>query len=155
MARQRRRQQNNGEKPKRTRSKSSQNRAPGKTTGTSRCADGLFDEDMNVPDGLPPCHGPKLHPSALANASITWKEMLDDHLEPYSGHSEITAHVFKVEIESKHYALKVFMPYYTSYNCHHFCTAGIRRTEEELGWHIMPFYSECHAYGRIKQAQDK
>ncbi|KAM4067613.1 DDE superfamily endonuclease [Hirsutella rhossiliensis] len=46
-------------------------------------------------------------PSALANASITWKDMLDDHLEPYSGHSEIMAHVFKVEIESKHYALKV------------------------------------------------
>ncbi|KAM4064259.1 kinetochore sim4 complex subunit FTA2 domain-containing protein [Hirsutella rhossiliensis] len=79
---------------------------------------------MDVQDGLPPCHGPKLHPSALANASITWKDMLDDYSEPYSGHSEIMAHVFKVEIESKHYALKVFMPYDISYDYHQFYTAG-------------------------------
>ncbi|KAM4062435.1 kinetochore sim4 complex subunit FTA2 domain-containing protein [Hirsutella rhossiliensis] len=93
--------------------------------------------------------------SALANASITCKDMLDDHLEPYSGHSEITAHVFKVEIESDHYALKVFMPYDISYDYHQFYTAGIRCTEEELEWHVMPFYSECRAYSRIKQAQDR
>ncbi|XP_044719667.1 kinetochore sim4 complex subunit FTA2 domain-containing protein [Hirsutella rhossiliensis] len=155
MARPGRRQQTDGRKPNRTRSKYSRIRAPGKTTGTSRCADGLFDEDMDVQDGLPPCHGPKLHPSALANASITWKDMLDDYSEPYSGHSEIMAHVFKVEIESKHYALKVFMPYDISYDYHQFYTAGIRCTEEELEWHVMPFYSECRAYGRIKQAQDR
>ncbi|XP_044720119.1 kinetochore sim4 complex subunit FTA2 domain-containing protein [Hirsutella rhossiliensis] len=110
---------------------------------------------MDVQDGLPPCHGPKLHPSALTNASITWKDMLDDYSEPYSGHSEIMAHDFKVEIESKHYALKVFMPYDISYDYHQFYTAGIRCTEEELEWHVMPFYSECRAYGRIKQAQDR
>ncbi|KAM4055608.1 kinetochore sim4 complex subunit FTA2 domain-containing protein [Hirsutella rhossiliensis] len=60
-----------------------------------------------------------------------------------------------VEIESKHYALKVFMPYDISYDYHQFYTAGIRCTEEELEWHVMPFYSECRAYGRIKQAQDR
>ncbi|XP_044721113.1 kinetochore sim4 complex subunit FTA2 domain-containing protein [Hirsutella rhossiliensis] len=92
--------------------------------------------------------------SALANASITWKDMLDDYSEPYSGHSEIMAHVFKVEIESKHYALKVFMPYDISYDYHQLYTAGIRCTEEELEWHVMPS-SECRAYGRIKQAQDR
>ncbi|KAM4066714.1 kinetochore sim4 complex subunit FTA2 domain-containing protein [Hirsutella rhossiliensis] len=124
MVRQCRRQQNDGRKAKRTRSKSSRISAPGKTTGTSRCADGLFDEDVNIPDGLPPCHGPMLHLSALANASITWKDMLDDHLEPYSGYSEITAHVFKVEIGSQHYALK-FMPYDIWYDYPQFYTAGL------------------------------
>ncbi|RYP58377.1 hypothetical protein DL770_010443 [Monosporascus sp. CRB-9-2] len=97
---------------------------------------------------LPPCDGPKLHAFKHRNASIKWLELLST---PPDARSECQGFIFKVEIKSKTYALKVFFPPSTDRPI----LGPIRGrlvTDEDLAFHTDPFYAECRAYGQIRRA---
>ncbi|RYO80982.1 hypothetical protein DL764_009820 [Monosporascus ibericus] len=97
---------------------------------------------------LPPCDGPKLHAFKHRNARIKWLELLSNPLDAKSG---CQGFVFKVEIKSKIYALKVFFPPSTDRPI----LGPIRErraTDKDLAFHTDPFYAECRAYGQIQKA---
>ncbi|KAL7629020.1 hypothetical protein AAE478_000538 [Parahypoxylon ruwenzoriense] len=99
---------------------------------------------------LPPCDGPKLHAFKYRNASIKWLKLLGTSLDARSG---CQGFVFKVEIKSKIYALKVFKFFPPSTDRP--ILGPIRGrlvTDEDLAFHTDPFYAECRAYGQIQKA---
>ncbi|KAK3291896.1 kinetochore Sim4 complex subunit FTA2-domain-containing protein [Chaetomium fimeti] len=100
---------------------------------------------------LPPCGGPKLHPFKHQKAPIEWLERLDADRANESGAEGC---VFKVRIQSQLYALKVFKffdPSTTDYYWGNLLDNSVPLSD--VIFHTDPFYAECRAYGRIKQAQ--
>ncbi|KAI3330874.1 kinetochore Sim4 complex subunit FTA2-domain-containing protein [Ustulina deusta] len=98
---------------------------------------------------LPECEGPKLKAFPYRNSPITWIEWINQiDGKPLTGGQ---GYVFKVEINSRIYALKVFKFFNQSW----YRTALGPALEEdvtdvELGFHTDPFYAECRAYARIE-----
>ncbi|KAI1739228.1 kinetochore Sim4 complex subunit FTA2-domain-containing protein [Xylaria scruposa] len=96
---------------------------------------------------------PMIHPFKDQEPSIEWGERLDDI--PGSG-SEIKSFVFKVKINSEPYVLKVFKfidPQSQIWEL----PSRLREAYplEKLMVYTDPFYAECRAYGRIKEAVDR
>lgn len=100
-----------------------------------------------VPDyskPLPQSEGPKLHPFRDRKSVIKFVRLLSDV------ESEGHAHVFKVSIGPRSYALKMFRFYDDEED-----RGGLIRGENDLvstslfHAHMDPFYNECRAYGRL------
>ncbi|KAJ2986733.1 hypothetical protein NUW58_g4888 [Xylaria curta] len=94
------------------------------------------------------CPPPMIHPFMDQEASIEWGERLSD--------SEINSFVFKVKINSEPYVLKVFKffdPRLVDWDWSG--RLGENYPLEKAIAHADPFYAECRAYGRIKEAVDK
>ncbi|KAI1277415.1 kinetochore Sim4 complex subunit FTA2-domain-containing protein [Xylaria sp. FL0933] len=101
---------------------------------------------------LPPCPGPKLHPFQPQDASIKWGARLDKD----ETHDGSQGFVFQAEIASRPYAIKVFKfynPASESYYWEHYL--GKSCPLKTVLFYTDPFYAECRAYGRIKEAQEK
>ncbi|KAM7185167.1 Kinetochore Sim4 complex subunit FTA2 domain containing protein [Rhypophila sp. PSN 637] len=97
---------------------------------------------------LPPCDGPKLGAFEIKRPSIEWLEPLEN---PSS-----EGYVFKVKIESKVYALKVFKFFKPATERHLLDDiTGKNVTDEMLAFHTDPFYAECRAYGLIQESERK
>ncbi|KAI0095527.1 kinetochore Sim4 complex subunit FTA2-domain-containing protein [Nemania sp. FL0031] len=102
---------------------------------------------------LPLCPLPAIHPFKHQEASIEWGERLD---EIPGSSEEVKSFVFKVKINSELYVLKIFNffdPEDAKWE------AGSELGEdyplEKAIAYTDPFYAECRAYGRIKEAEDK
>ncbi|KAI1121638.1 kinetochore Sim4 complex subunit FTA2-domain-containing protein [Nemania abortiva] len=103
---------------------------------------------------LPECEGPKLKAFPHRNSPITWLEWINQtDGKPLRGGEGF---VFKVEIDSKIYALKVFK-FFIPWRHRHTLGSVARRTvtDDELGFHTDPFYAECRAYGQIEARRKK
>ncbi|KAI0460262.1 kinetochore Sim4 complex subunit FTA2-domain-containing protein [Xylaria acuta] len=98
---------------------------------------------------LPECEGPKLKAFPHRNSPITWIEWINQtNDESLSGGQ---GYVFKVEIKSRIYALKVFKFFKPSLYRHALGPIPRRAvTDVELGFHTDPFYAECRAYAQIE-----
>ncbi|KAI1123663.1 kinetochore Sim4 complex subunit FTA2-domain-containing protein [Nemania abortiva] len=99
------------------------------------------------------CPPPMIHPFKDQDASIEWGERLDTI--PGSA-SEIKAFVFKVKINSEPYVLKVFKffdPESEKWDWGNLL--GNEYPLEKAIFYTDPFYAECRAYGRIKEATDR
>lgn len=131
---------------------------------------------LSAANELPPCLGPKPHVFKPQYAPIKWIERIDGG-EYRDGPSGTQGFVFKFEIESREYAIKVVS------NCLHlaeslgnFRVTKIKQfkfydpqpnfeywspfldnsvTSETLALHMDPFYAECRAYGRIHDTQTR
>ncbi|CAJ2510791.1 Uu.00g064160.m01.CDS01 [Anthostomella pinea] len=97
---------------------------------------------------LPPIPGPKLHPffSDRETSSTEWVKEIGQGVD---------AVVWKVEIAGKSYALKLFMP--ARYDLGECIEWGDNDDEdarifESLESYENAFFSECRAYGRLKEA---
>ncbi|KAJ8131081.1 hypothetical protein O1611_g2544 [Lasiodiplodia mahajangana] len=107
-------------------------------TGQVICADNPM---------LPPYTGPKLQQFHNPDAKIRWIRRLDEGREGSQGF------VFQVEIASKEHALKLFK--FTDPKDHRYYWQSRLRKEMPLSEAIFytdPFYAECRAYGRIRDA---
>ncbi|KAJ2996212.1 hypothetical protein NUW58_g1049 [Xylaria curta] len=101
---------------------------------------------------LPPCRGPKLQPFQPQDASIKWGPRLDKS----HAHSDSQGYVFQAEIASRQYAIKVFKFYHPDIEKFYWETyLGKSYPIERAIFYTDPFYAECRAYGRIKQACDE
>ncbi|KAJ8124547.1 hypothetical protein O1611_g9094 [Lasiodiplodia mahajangana] len=103
---------------------------------------------------LPECEGPKLKAFPYRNSPITWIEWMN-HADgvPLRGGE---GYVFKVEINSKVYALKVFKFFNPlRYKNDLEPIRGKTVTDAELGFHTDPFYAECRAYGQIETCRKR
>ncbi|KAI0910366.1 kinetochore Sim4 complex subunit FTA2-domain-containing protein [Ustulina deusta] len=92
------------------------------------------------------CPPPMIHPFRDQGASIEWGERLD----------RIKSFVFKVKINSEPYVLKVFKffdPLAAKWDWSNLL--GEKYPLEKEIVYTDPFYAECRAYGRIKEAEDK
>jgi len=92
-----------------------------------------------------------LHAFEHQKAPIEWLERIDGDRASQSGPE---GSVFKVRIKSRLYALKVFKffnPSDTSYYWETVLDDSVPLSD--VIFHTDPFYAECRAYGRIKQAQ--
>ncbi|KAK4233947.1 kinetochore Sim4 complex subunit FTA2-domain-containing protein [Achaetomium macrosporum] len=98
-------------------------------------------------------NGPKLQAFATKQPLIKWLELLEKS-SPES-HSASEGYVFKVMIDSKLYALKFkfFKPSTHRYLLNNIIGKNI--TDQRLAFHTDPFYAECRAYGRIREAELK
>ncbi|KAI0096277.1 kinetochore Sim4 complex subunit FTA2-domain-containing protein [Nemania sp. FL0031] len=102
---------------------------------------------------LPPCPGPKLHPFEHQNALITWGPRLDKNR---INDNDNQAFVFQVEIASRRYAIKVFKFFHPASSKYYWETyLGESYPLRKIIFYTDPFYAECRAYGRIKQARDE
>ncbi|KAK3379014.1 kinetochore Sim4 complex subunit FTA2-domain-containing protein [Lasiosphaeria ovina] len=98
--------------------------------------------------------GPKLPRFGQKRPSIEWLELLEKS-SPES-RDACEGYVFKVRIDSKVYALKVFKFFKPSTERHLMTDIeGKDVTDDQLVFHTDPFYAECRAYGRINEAQKK
>ncbi|KAI0115938.1 kinetochore Sim4 complex subunit FTA2-domain-containing protein [Nemania sp. FL0031] len=102
-----------------------------------------------LPD-LPPCPGPKLAAFQHQNAQIKWIERLDMDQD---GESTAQACVYKVEIKSKIYALKIFK-FFDPATIRFYWEPQLRNSVplNEIIYYTDPFFAECRAYGRIEEA---
>ncbi|KAI0406994.1 kinetochore Sim4 complex subunit FTA2-domain-containing protein [Xylaria palmicola] len=100
---------------------------------------------------LPPCPGPKLGAFQPQNARIKWIERLDTDRD---SESMIQGCVYKVEIESKVYALKIFK-FFDPASVRYYWEPLLRNSVplNEIIFYTDPFFAECRAYGRIKEAR--
>ncbi|KAI1181438.1 kinetochore Sim4 complex subunit FTA2-domain-containing protein [Nemania serpens] len=102
---------------------------------------------------LPPCSGPKLHPFEPQDALIKWGPRLDTNRADDAGSQGF---VFRVEIASRPYAVKVFKFFHPASEQYYWETyLGESYPLEKIIFYTDPFYAECRAYGRIKQARDE
>ncbi|KAJ8115218.1 hypothetical protein ONZ43_g4717 [Nemania bipapillata] len=101
---------------------------------------------------LPPCPGPKLAAFEHHNSPIKWIERLD--LGQDGGESAMQSCVYKVEIESKVYALKIFK-FFDPDTVRYYWEPQLRNSVplNEIVFYTDPFFAECRAYGRIKEAR--
>ncbi|KAI0110421.1 kinetochore Sim4 complex subunit FTA2-domain-containing protein [Nemania sp. FL0031] len=97
---------------------------------------------------LPECEGPKLNAFPHRNSPITWIEWINKaDSELYGGEG----YVFKVEINLRIYALKVFKFFNPPRHRYDLKPInGKAATDAELVFHTDPFYVECRAYGQIE-----
>ncbi|KAI1176028.1 kinetochore Sim4 complex subunit FTA2-domain-containing protein [Nemania sp. FL0916] len=103
------------------------------------------------PPALPTCPGPKLAPFQGQNAKIKWIERLDLDRD---GESSTQACVYKVEIGSKIYALKIFK-FFDPNSVRYYWEDELDDSFplNEIIFYTDPFFAECRAYGRIKEAR--
>ncbi|KAI0485997.1 kinetochore Sim4 complex subunit FTA2-domain-containing protein [Xylaria cf. heliscus] len=102
---------------------------------------------------LPECEGPKLKAFPHRDSPITWLECISHTNMPLLGGQ---GYVFKVEIKSRIYALKVFKFFKPSrYRDSLGPIFGQGVTDVELGFHTDPFYAECRAYAHIEARRKK
>lgn len=104
---------------------------------------------------LPPCDGPKIQAFKHRSARIHWGNCIGGIGEKGEDIGS-QAYVFKVEIKSRTYALKVFKFFNPS--TQRFVLGPIRGRlldDDELAFHTDPFFAECRAYGRIEEARAK
>ncbi|KAI0973682.1 kinetochore Sim4 complex subunit FTA2-domain-containing protein [Xylaria arbuscula] len=103
------------------------------------------------PPALPPCPGPRLAAFQHQNAQIRWIKRLD-----IDRNSESTTQgcVYQVEIKSKIYALKVFK-FFDPATIRWYWESELENSVpmNEIIFYTDPFFAECRAYGRIKEAQ--
>ena len=115
---------------------------------------------------LPPGDGPKLQAFRNTHPKIEWLGKLGDE-------DSAQGIVFKVRIKNKLYAIKVvsrpilsLIPtdeggfQFKGYNLEDDRPfwepiVGKRFPREEIAFHIDPFFAECRAYGRLKDAQQE
>ncbi|CAJ2514346.1 Uu.00g024650.m01.CDS01 [Anthostomella pinea] len=103
---------------------------------------------------LPSCEGPRLRAFQYRDKPIEWLGMLDDSPEVPS--SSRQGYVFKVKVNSRIYALKVFKFFKpTTYRWHLGPEDGRKVSDDTLEFHTDPFYAECRAYGRLQEARRK
>ncbi|KAI1348658.1 kinetochore Sim4 complex subunit FTA2-domain-containing protein [Xylaria sp. FL0043] len=103
---------------------------------------------------LPPCDGPKLRAFQYRNDPIEWLGSLEDR--PIPPGSIRQGYVFKVKIQSRIYALKVFKFFDPSaYRGYLGPAQGEPVSDDVLTFHTDPFYAECRAYGRLQHAREK
>ncbi|KAF7555028.1 hypothetical protein G7Z17_g2465 [Cylindrodendrum hubeiense] len=102
---------------------------------------------------LPPCHGPKLHVFQHQNSPIKWMERLDIDREEGE---ETEGYVFRAKIRTREYAIKVFK-FYNPLSSKYFWgpLLGEDTALETAAYYTDPFFAECRAYGRIKEATKK
>ncbi|KAI1734312.1 kinetochore Sim4 complex subunit FTA2-domain-containing protein [Xylaria scruposa] len=94
---------------------------------------------------LPECEGPKLKAFPYRNSPITWIEWINQTQSTEQGY------VFKVKINSRIFALKVFKFFKPSqYRASLGPIPKRPVTDVELGFHTDPFYAECRAYAQIE-----
>ncbi|KAI1128712.1 kinetochore Sim4 complex subunit FTA2-domain-containing protein [Nemania abortiva] len=105
---------------------------------------------MSGNPSLPPCPGPKLHAFKYQDAEIQWGPRID---EERAGESGTEGFVFRVQIKSKTYALKVFK-FFDPEDNRYFWEPylGDSYPVEKVIFYTDPFYAECRAFGRIQQA---
>ncbi|TGJ77136.1 hypothetical protein E0Z10_g10746 [Xylaria hypoxylon] len=102
---------------------------------------------------LPECDGPKLKAFPHKNSRITWIEWINQECAQYGSGGQ--GYVFKVEINSRIYALKVFKFFKPStYRNTLGPIRGGNVTDLELGFQTDPFYAECRAYAQIEARRE-
>ncbi|KAL9126566.1 MAG: hypothetical protein Q9217_004396 [Psora testacea] len=107
-----------------------------------------------VNDYLPPCEGPKLKPFS-SKVDINFLQRLnpdnedkDSEDEEYNG--QRTLRVFKVMIEGKLYALKVFKYFDVNDELFGLPVPTQKKIPLDIArYHGAPFFRECRAYGRM------
>ncbi|KAH8742484.1 kinetochore Sim4 complex subunit FTA2-domain-containing protein [Diaporthe sp. PMI_573] len=104
---------------------------------------------------LPPCDGPKIQAFKHRFSPIYWAECIGGIGENGEDIGS-QAYVFKVEIQLKTYALKVFKFFNPSTQSFVLGPIlGRQLDADELAFHTDPFFAECRAYGRIEEARAK
>ncbi|KAI1131773.1 kinetochore Sim4 complex subunit FTA2-domain-containing protein [Nemania abortiva] len=100
---------------------------------------------------LPPCPGPNLAAFQPSNPQIKWIERIDTDQD---GESSTQGCVYKVEIESKIYALKIFK-FFDPATIRYYWEGEAQGSvpSNEIIFYTDPFFAECRAYGRIKEAR--
>ncbi|RFU28936.1 hypothetical protein B7463_g7382, partial [Scytalidium lignicola] len=103
-----------------------------------------------IPKELPLCKGPKLHLFQYHNSHIQWQERLGDDQDD---DTSTEGYVFRVKINDKEYAIKVFK-FYNPMSSEYFWgpLLGEDTPLDEAAYYTDPFYAECRAYGRINEA---
>ncbi|CAG9955947.1 unnamed protein product [Clonostachys rosea f. rosea IK726] len=100
-----------------------------------------------IPEELPPCDGPKLPLFEHHDSKIEWLERLGD-----SGDVAHEGYVFRVKIKRAEYAIKVFK-FYDPMESEYFWEPLIGDVSlHTAAYYTDPFYNECRAYGRIREA---
>ncbi|KAI0888814.1 kinetochore Sim4 complex subunit FTA2-domain-containing protein [Annulohypoxylon maeteangense] len=103
-------------------------------------------------DELPPCIGPKLRAFPNRRPKIQWLQQLER-----SPGSELGSqgYVFRVKIDSRIYALKVFKFFKPSDAKYLLSPVRAKKVSDEIAaFHVDPFYAECRAYGRIQKQEE-
>ncbi|RWA13485.1 hypothetical protein EKO27_g1629 [Xylaria grammica] len=103
---------------------------------------------LSAPE-LPECEGPKLKAFPYRDSRITWIEWINPIIDESTSGGE--GYVFKVEINSRIYALKVFK--FSNPSQYRIALGPMPKrpvTDAELGFHTDPFYAECRAYAQIE-----
>ncbi|VUC34645.1 unnamed protein product [Clonostachys rosea] len=100
-----------------------------------------------IPEELPPCDGPKLSLFEHHDSKIEWLERLGNGEE-----STRDGYVFRVKIKRAEYAIKVFK-FYDPMESEYFWEPLIGEVSlHTAAYYTDPFYAECRAYGRIREA---
>ncbi|KAI2469974.1 kinetochore Sim4 complex subunit FTA2-domain-containing protein [Annulohypoxylon bovei var. microspora] len=103
-------------------------------------------------DELPPCAGPKLRAFPKRRPKIQWLQQLERSPESELGSQ---GYVFRVRIDSRIYALKIFKFFKPSDAKYLLSPPRARMVSDELAaFHVDPFYAECRAYGRMKKEEE-
>ncbi|OTB00512.1 hypothetical protein M426DRAFT_267424 [Hypoxylon sp. CI-4A] len=101
---------------------------------------------------LPPYKGPKLKAFPIHPGQIEWIQQLERSPESEEGSQ---GYVFKVKIDSRIYALKVFKFFKPSEAKYLLSPLRAKMVSDELAvFHVDPFYAECRAYGRIQRKEE-
>ncbi|KAK7209237.1 hypothetical protein V2G26_016415 [Clonostachys chloroleuca] len=104
----------------------------------------------HIPEELPSCDGPKLPLFEHHNSKIEWFEQLGD-----GGEATRDGYVFRVKIKRAEYALKVFK-FYDPMESEYFWEPLVGDVSlNTAAYYTDPFYAECRAYGRIREATKK
>ncbi|KAF4945631.1 hypothetical protein FSARC_14400 [Fusarium sarcochroum] len=104
-----------------------------------------------VPE-LPPCEGPKLNVFEHHKSPIQWLERLDEDEDVTSSQG----YVFRALIRGREYAIKIFK-FFDPMSTEHFWgpALGEDTSLDTAAYYTDPFYAECRAYGRIREAKKK
>ncbi|KAI1300815.1 kinetochore Sim4 complex subunit FTA2-domain-containing protein [Xylaria venustula] len=102
---------------------------------------------------LPECDGPKLKAFPYRNSPIKWIEQIGQPSDQSLARGQ--GYVFKVEIKSRIYALKVFKFFKPSTYRNTLGPILEKKVPDLLlGFHTDPFYAECRAYAQIKAQRE-
>ncbi|KAG7408256.1 hypothetical protein Forpe1208_v012343 [Fusarium oxysporum f. sp. rapae] len=106
-------------------------------------------ENVTHPEKLPPCDGPTLNVFLHHESRIQWLERLDEDDDVISSQG----YVFKARIGGREYAVKVFK-FFNPMSTEYFWgpMLGEDTSLDTAAYYTDPFYAECRAYGRIKEA---
>ncbi|KAM5341755.1 hypothetical protein ACJ41O_014786 [Fusarium nematophilum] len=106
-----------------------------------------------IPKELPLCEGPKLHKFQHHASRIQWLDRLDND---QGGGTPTEGYVFRAKIKNREYAIKVFK-FHDPMSDDHFWEPliGDDTPLETVSYYTDPFYAECRAYGRIREAIKK
>ncbi|KAJ4245792.1 hypothetical protein NW762_013916 [Fusarium torreyae] len=103
-----------------------------------------------IPRKLPPCDGPKLDLFPYHKSRIQWLERLDNEDDEVTSNQ---GYVFRARIRGQEYAIKVFK-FFDPLTSDHFWgpLLGEDTPLDTAAYYTDPFYAECRAYGRIRDA---